>query len=332
MTLDLSNCSPRNLVYNGDFLLFSNRTGPNAETDYGHPDGWGFAHTGTVTVGQDPTAGACVVITKSGTVSATLSQALHEFPRWQAQLLGQTVTLAIRVRIDPNCTLAISLSDGVTTTRRVFEAKPSQEDHDVGLQLVLDSKATGLVLSFDTASPSTRFAVLEVYGNTGDTPVRYAPCIVDGVIGRRCTYLATEYPPARELSLCAAPTELTADQTRLSSVLNGRYGEGPNGRSMLPDMRGYFTRAWDNGAKVDPNASGRTAWGTGSVTGDHVGTVQPDAFASHDHPYDTFVSSTTSQPGSGSTAVAPSKANTKQTGGDETRPKNVSHLFTITWA
>ncbi len=46
--------------------------------------------------------------------------------------------------------------------------------------------------------------------------------------------------------------------------------------------KGQFLRGWDNGAGVDPDASGRTDRGDG-VTGDQIGTNQLDNYKSHDH-------------------------------------------------
>jgi microcystin-dependent protein len=52
----------------------------------------------------------------------------------------------------------------------------------------------------------------------------------------------------------------------------------------LPDLRGRFMRGADHGAGRDPNAAARTASNAMGPTGDTVGTLQGDAFASHSHP------------------------------------------------
>jgi len=51
----------------------------------------------------------------------------------------------------------------------------------------------------------------------------------------------------------------------------------------LPDLRGKFLRGWDHGAGADPDAASRTAANAGGETGDHVGTEEVSAFASHTH-------------------------------------------------
>ena len=106
--------------------------------------------------------------------------------------------------------------------------------------------------------------------------------MVQGVIGERKQYVATQNPPAEELALCNAPTELTAGHTRLDSVLNYRFGKGQT-YSMLPDVRGLFSRAWNNGAAMDTDASSRTMLGNKSDKGDLVGTYEEDVFKEHLH-------------------------------------------------
>lgn len=51
----------------------------------------------------------------------------------------------------------------------------------------------------------------------------------------------------------------------------------------LPDLRGRFLRGWDHGAGNDPGAAGRTSTAVGGNTGDAVGSLELDAFASHTH-------------------------------------------------
>jgi hypothetical protein len=50
----------------------------------------------------------------------------------------------------------------------------------------------------------------------------------------------------------------------LDAYLNGCYGRGPNGRSIIKDVRGKFDRAWDHGAGVDPGRE------LGSTQGDAI--------------------------------------------------------------
>jgi microcystin-dependent protein len=60
-------------------------------------------------------------------------------------------------------------------------------------------------------------------------------------------------------------------------------GDGVNAFN-LPDLRGRFLRGVDAAQGRDPDVGQRTASNAGGHTGDQVGSLQPDAFASHKHP------------------------------------------------
>ena len=51
----------------------------------------------------------------------------------------------------------------------------------------------------------------------------------------------------------------------------------------LPDYRGRFLRGVDHGAGHDPDAATRTAAQPGGNAGDQVGSLERDAYATHDH-------------------------------------------------
>jgi hypothetical protein len=93
----------------------------------------------------------------------------------------------------------------------------------------------------------------------------------------------------------------------------------------VPDYRGLFFRAWDDGAGRDPDAASRTALGgTPGVGGDEVGTYQSDQFKSHIHQLSNY-NVAASQSGGGATIDVISgftPFNTTATGGNETRPIN----------
>lgn len=109
------------------------------------------------------------------------------------------------------------------------------------------------------------------------------------------------------------------------------------------DLRGRFARYVDQATGRDPDAGSRTAQQAGGATGDNVGSLQADMFASHTHIQDAHSheykspdgndSATGTQwfngrgPSSGGSIQTGSTVATNQnTGGNETRPKNVNVL------
>ncbi|MCK5609643.1 tail fiber protein [Candidatus Pacearchaeota archaeon] len=98
----------------------------------------------------------------------------------------------------------------------------------------------------------------------------------------------------------------------------------------VPDIRGRFMRAYSNGATIDPDKASRTDRGDG-VTGDNVGTIQTDQYGSHSHVF------TQVNVGVGSSSIyttTPSRnpganLSTSASGGNETRPENISIMFCI---
>ncbi|VFQ46926.1 phage tail protein [Desulfoluna butyratoxydans] len=66
-----------------------------------------------------------------------------------------------------------------------------------------------------------------------------------GMVG----FFDREVPPAGWME--ANGSECPEKATVLNTILAGRHGMGPSGRSLLPDLRGEFVRGWDNGRGVD---------------------------------------------------------------------------------
>lgn len=70
----------------------------------------------------------------------------------------------------------------------------------------------------------------------------------------------------------------------LFSAVGVRFGQGDGSTTFnVPDLRGRFLRGRDAGTGRDPDAGSRTAMATGGASGDNVGSIQSDAFESHDH-------------------------------------------------
>lgn len=116
----------------------------------------------------------------------------------------------------------------------------------------------------------------------------------------------------------------------LFSVLGVIHGQG-NGTTTfnLPDMRGKFVRGWAHGAATDPDKATRTAAATGGATGDHVGSVQVDAFKAHTHTSTLGVNDNAGLNFARTTDYGYTSNPSNSTGGNETRPVNVNSMFCI---
>jgi len=120
----------------------------------------------------------------------------------------------------------------------------------------------------------------------------------------------------------------------LFSAIGTSYGSGDGSSTFnLPDYRGYFLRGWDNGSGADPDAASRTDRGDGT-TGDFVGTKQVGQIQSHTHSESSFGNAAPNQfwINSGSAYGANYTTNTGASGGNETRPKNISVIYCVSTA
>lgn len=111
---------------------------------------------------------------------------------------------------------------------------------------------------------------------------------------------------------------------KLFDVIGTRFGSGDSSTTFtLPDLRGAFVRGWDNGRARDPDASSRTASGTGGSVGDRIGSFQEDELQSHGHTYPF----SNINLGGGAVPISgtPQQGtfSTNNTGGNETRPVNI---------
>jgi len=123
------------------------------------------------------------------------------------------------------------------------------------------------------------------------------------------------------------------DYSELFGVIGNSFGSGDRVNTFnLPDLRGMFLRGVDAGAGNDPDADSRTSK-TGGHTGDNVGSMQLDGFASHTHQLTINAAHADKTGGSSKNdpiAVAGWPENrtdknftTDNNGGNETRPKNI---------
>jgi microcystin-dependent protein len=124
-------------------------------------------------------------------------------------------------------------------------------------------------------------------------------------------------------------SQLRTDYPGLFAVIGTAHGTADGTHFNLPDLRGRFIRGYDHGAGNDPDAASRTASNTGGATGDNVGSLQADELKAHTHNYNQVNLNFTKSDGGSAVAGTSSSVATSSTGGNETRPKNISLLYCI---
>lgn len=126
----------------------------------------------------------------------------------------------------------------------------------------------------------------------------------------------------------------------LQNVIGYLYGQPTDPEKFfIPDYQGVFLRAQDMGAGRDPDAAARWTQGNSKlVMGDKVGSWQDDALLEHQHGLSGSAGcvDTNGQyvycPSNGSGYDDPNGGWTDESGGNETRPKNVAVNFVINTA
>lgn len=101
----------------------------------------------------------------------------------------------------------------------------------------------------------------------------------------------------------------------------------PSADFCVPDLQGLFVRGVDSSGTVDPDYDKRVSAADPAKTSSGVGSLQQDEFKSHSHSYTKF-------PGkSGDIASGryweSEGSTTGETGGSETRPKNMYLYYII---
>jgi microcystin-dependent protein len=153
------------------------------------------------------------------------------------------------------------------------------------------------------------------------------PSINSGnIVGQVCFFAMTTAPTG--FLACDGSAVSRTTYANLFAAIGTLYGAGDGSTTFnLPDLRGEFIRGWDNGRGVD---SGRS-----------FGTAQADELKSHAHAPPAGLSAPwLSNSFSGDGAIDssnitgplernPVSGNTQNTGGAETRPRNVALLACI---
>ncbi|WP_375560890.1 hypothetical protein ACE193_24860 [Bernardetia sp. OM2101] len=324
----------KNLVYNGDFLLFSNKQiEDNKIKAYNHPDGWIYQNEGKG-ANIELQNNSCVITVNSVSENYMIfKQQVNEFPRWEDYLKGKTVTAKIHISVPQNTVISFSLSDGVIENKVTNEIT-KETDYEIELAIEVSASAKNLTISLESKQNNAVITINKIYANIGKVALENLTPMVLGVIGERKQYIATQNPPACELSICNESKSLNDNYTRLNSVLNGRFGKSTDGYSLLPDIRGYFSRAWNNKSNIDKTATKRTQIGSDTVLGDKVGTQEQEHFLAHTHELKFDTRNVSVEVGATPIIVFDivGKSETKLRGDEETNPINFSELYTIKWS
>ena len=131
--------------------------------------------------------------------------------------------------------------------------------------------------------------------------------------------------------LCDGSTVSRTTYAKLFAAIGTSSGIGDGSTTFnLPDYRGRFLRGVDGVAGNDPDKLSRTAVNGGN-SGNAVGSVQADQFASHSHTVGVYVISNLNGPfpnGQNNGSLF-SNFGTSGAGGNETRPKNAYVQYII---
>ena len=115
---------------------------------------------------------------------------------------------------------------------------------------------------------------------------------------------------------------------------DGSTGIGATGSTdfNLPDLRGRFIRGYNNTSitpEDDPDAAGRTGPVVGQASGNNVGSLQSDELELHSHSGVMVGSSPDSRNTGSGQFYTQGSAALAATGGNETRPNNITMMYVI---
>jgi microcystin-dependent protein len=131
--------------------------------------------------------------------------------------------------------------------------------------------------------------------------------------------------------MCHGEPVSRADYSALYAVIGDRFGHGDGATTFrIPDFRGKFLRGRDGEAGFDTDRYTRTNLYDGGATGDAVGSLQYDELKSHTHTEYTIVHTGAGMDiGGYYWPNSITSTTTGNTGGSETRPKNISVNYII---
>ncbi|MBL8912696.1 MAG: tail fiber protein [Archangium sp.] len=218
-----------------------------------------------------------------------------------------------------NGQFSVELGDGAPIPLTVFQENFLELEVAVGATpVVLTSRQRLLTVPFSAHS-------LESWRASSATGVLATQIVPPGTV----TAFAGTTAPTGWLK-CDGLAVSKTQYPDLYAAIGDAHGTPDPQSFNLPDYRGRFLRGTDDGANRDPDRTTRTSSNPGGNSGDALGSIQGDMFASHQHRNAAANSTSPAFNGNpyGAMDYAPNSAwFTGATGGAETRPVNV----TVNW-
>ncbi len=186
------------------------------------------------------------------------------------------------------------------------------------MEIKLNGKALAAIAMLSSSIVFANFvSIADVKTNGGVTIVEET--IIDTTPVGSIILWGTNTPPSGWIKLDGGSTSGYPDLASL-------YG------SNVPDFRGEFVRAWDDGRGVD---SGRSvlSYQLDSIKSHNHGIISRDianptsAFIINDHSGDSIASADNAS--DANSEVKMNRYSTELTGGNETRPRNISVMYIV---
>ncbi len=188
--------------------------------------------------------------------------------------------------------LGISIHDAITGGNNLYQETHSVSPNPFGIANVKIGAGTVQSGNFNTIDWSSGDKYIQIYYNGGPLGTRnqlvsvpFAIHANNGVpAGTIMAYGGTAQNIPNGWKLCDGATISRSQYASLFAVSGTQFGSGDGVSTFhLPDLRGRFLRGVAGATNLDPDAATRTAMNTGGSMGNQVGSVQGDAFQSHNH-------------------------------------------------
>ena len=207
-------------------------------------------------------------------------------------------------------------------------------DDDQGTETCAYIKAPATVTPYDLTFPAAQAGISDYLINNGSGVLSWSYGVPPGMI---FPYVSTSSPTG--FRYCNGDAISRTDFADLFAVIGTAFGNGNGSTTFnVPDLRGKFLRGVDAGSGYDPDRDSRTALNGGNA-GNNVGSYQAHMVASHYHQEGGDEHRTGTQQCDGTsflegqvtvnTGYGFDNRTTGSTGGNETRPKNISVTYII---